>query len=260
MKLVSKVLPLAALLVASTACSNFKSTEKVADMAQPEADRSVAQIQGEGISFRTVSEGQTINLSRCGGSAKLTRVEGALTLQIRGATCSNVRTSKGTWKLNGNGQNDRSINVKFDDSTPGQRMVLIGSNAYISSNGSDGNGDYITVKIPAKRVTLNLTKSVETKEYKMENCNGSVSAAISNGKVTIDISNSGCSKFDILSSSGDNVKYPVKDIPFVSLEAGYSGNYTIPNKFYDRGLNGIVIRLVSPRLTEEQILVKFNAY
>jgi hypothetical protein len=259
MKLVSKCLPLA-LLLGLASCSHFKSTDTVADTATTDVDRSIAQVRGEGISFNSVSEGQTVKLPRCGGTAKLVRAEGGLSLQIRGATCSNVRTTKGTWKLNGVAQGDRSINVKFDDSTPGERMVLVGSNAYIQSNGSDGNGDYLTVKIPARRVTLNLTKSVETKEYKMENCNGTISASINNGKVTIDISNSGCSKFDIVSNSGDNVKYPVKDIPFVSLSAGYSGNYTLPSKFYDRGLNGVVIRLVSPRLTEEQILVKFNAY
>jgi len=248
----------------STACSNLKTTPVVADSAvvsavAVEADRAVAQ-SSEGTSFSRVSEGKTVRLERCGGSAKLLRIENVLTLQVRNANCSNLKTSKGNWKLNGTVQGERWTNVTFDEKIPGDRMVLIGSNAYIESNGGDGNGDYLTVKISAKRLTLNLTQATMTKELKLEHCNGSIKAAISNGKVTLKISNTGCSKFDIISNGGDNIKYEVKPIPEVSIEAGYSGSFTIPNKFYDAGLNGIVIRLFSPRLTEEQILIKFQAW
>lgn len=260
MKLGSKYLPVLLMMgLASTACSHFNKSETIAEVAPIEQDRSVAQSR-EGISFTKVSEGQTVKLDRCGGSAKLLRVENVLTLQVRKATCSNLKTSKGMWKLKGTEAGERWINVTFDETVPGERMVLVGSNAYIDSNGGDGNGDYLTVKIPAKRVTLNLTQAVQTKELKLEHCNGSIQASIANGRVVINVSNTGCSKFDILSNGGENIKYEVKAIPEVSIEAGYSGSFTIPNKFYDAGLNGIVIRLVSPRLTEELILVKFKAY
>ncbi len=249
--------------LASTACSNFKTAAPVVANSevqiQSEADRTIAQSR-EGVSLSRIKENQTVKLERCGGTAKLARVQGVLTLQVRGATCSNLKTSKGTWKLNGQAQGERWINVTFDESVPGDRMVLVGSNAYIESRGADGNGDYMTVKIEPKMVTLNLTQQAQTKEIKLEHCNGSIKASIANGRVTVDVSNSGCSKFDILSNSGDSVKYDVKTIPEVSADAGFSGNYTIPNKFYDRGMNGIVIRLVAPRLTEEKILVKFAAW
>lgn len=262
MKLGRHLSVLVLLGLASTACSNFKTNSTVAEApveTPVEADRSIAQSR-EGVSLSRVKEGQTVKLQRCGGTAKLTRVQGVLTLQVRGANCSNLKTSKGTWKLNGVAQGERSINVTFDESVPGDRMVLVGSNAYIQSRGSEGNGDYMTVKIEPKMVTLNLTQTVQTKEIKLEHCNGSIQASIANGKVVINVENSGCSKFDILSNSGDNIKYEVKTIPEVSADAGFSGNYTIPNKFYDRGLNGIVIRLTAPRLTEEKILVKFAAW
>lgn len=249
--------------LASTACSNFKTATPVVANSetevQSEADRTIAQSR-EGVSLSRIKEGQTIKLERCGGTAKLTRVQGVLTLQVRNATCSNLKTQKGTWKLNGTAQGERSINVTFDESVPGDRMVLVGSNAYIESRGADGNGDYMTVKIEPKMVTLNLTQQAQTKEIKLENCNGAIQASIANGRVTINVANSGCSKFDILSNSGDSVRYDAKTIPEAANEGGFSGNYTIPNKFYDRGLNGIVIRLVAPRLTEEKILVKFAAW
>jgi hypothetical protein len=264
MKLSSKYLPmLLAMGLASTACSHFKKTETVTDVAavgtETAIDRSVAQSR-EGISFQKVSEGQIVKLARCGGTAKLVRVENVLTLQVRKAVCSNLKTAKGEWKLKGTEANERWINVNFDESVPGERMVLVGSNAYMDSNGGEGNGDYLTVRIPAKRVTLNLTAAAQTKELKLQHCNGTIQASIANGKVVINVSNSGCSKFDILSNDGEQIKYEVKSIPEVSIEAGYSGNFTIPNKFYDRGLNGIVVRLLSPRLTEEVILVKFQAF
>lgn len=249
--------------LASTACSNFKTNApvvaKTESEVQSEADRSIAQSR-EGVSLSRIKEGQTIKLARCGGTAKLTRVQGVLTLQVRNATCSNLKTTKGSWKLNGTAQGERWANVTFDDSVPGDRMVLVGSNAYIESRGAEGNGDYMTVKIEPKMVTLNLTQQAQTKEINLEHCNGSIQASIANGRVTINVSNSGCSKFDILSNSGDHVKYEMKTIPEVSADAGFSGNYTIPNKFYDRGMNGIVIRLVAPRLVEEKILVKFAAW
>jgi hypothetical protein len=83
---------------------------------------------GTGVTLKRVSEGQVVRLERCGGLAKLTRVQGDLTLQIRGANCSNLRTNLGGWKLNGDGNGQRWIDVRFDESTPGDKMVLIVSN------------------------------------------------------------------------------------------------------------------------------------
>lgn len=213
-----------------------------------------------GVSIKRVSEGQIVRLERCGGTARLTRVQGVLMLQVRGANCANLRTNLGGWKLNGDGNGERWIDVRFDETVPGDKMVLIGSNSYIDSRGSDGNGDYLTVNVKAKATVLNLTRQTQTREIKLQHCNGSIQASIANGRVVVDVSNSGCSKFDIESNSGDRVKYEVKNIPEVSIEEGYSGNFTIPQRFYDRGLNGIVVRLVSPRLVEERILIQFAAY
>lgn len=246
----------------AVACSHFKGQQPQGEQVaatETNVDRTIAQA-GEGVSLSRISEGQSIKLPRCGGTAKLTRVNGELTLQVRNATCSNVKTAKGQWKLQGTEHGQRFINVKFTEDVPGDRFVLIGSNAYIDSRGADGNGDYITVRIAPKRVTLNLTETAQTKEINLEHCNGSIKASIANGSVNITVKNSGCSKFDIVSATGARVEYDTKSIPEVANEGGYTGNYTIPNRLYDRGLNGIVIRLSAPRLTEEQILVKFAAW
>jgi hypothetical protein len=219
-----------------------------------------AQI-GTGVSLKRIAEGQTVKLERCGGYAKLSRAnDGRLMLYVRGATCSNLRTSKGTWKLNGDAAGERSIDVTFDESVPGDKMVLIGSNSYIDSRGADGNGDYLTVRIASRPVVLNLTRSSQSREINLEHCNGSVAASISSGSVIVKVSNSGCSKFDILSNGSDQIQYEMKNIPEISAEAGYSGSFTIPNRFYDRGSNGILIRLMSPRLVEEKVLIKFQAF
>lgn len=266
MKINSSSLAIVALMSVSVACSSYKYTEKtMADANTPDSDehvvaRSIAQSQGDGESFNRITEGKMIQLKRCGGTAKLTRLSGQLTLQIRGSNCSNVKTSKGIFKMDGQGSTDRFANVHIDENAPGDRMVLVGSNAYIQSNGNDGNGDYITVKVPAKRLTLNLRNTSQTATINLNHCNGSIRASVSQGRVNVVVYNTGCSKFDIVSNDGTSVSYDVKSIPEVSHEAGYSGSFTIPNRFYDRGANGIVIRLFAPRLTEEQVLVKFNAF
>ena len=54
-----------------------------------------------GVDFASLSEldNQVTTLDRCGGTASLERVNGVLTLQVRNATCSNLVTKNGSWKL-----------------------------------------------------------------------------------------------------------------------------------------------------------------
>lgn len=209
-----------------------------------------------GVAHDVLSEtGKTVAvLDRCGGTAELERTRaGALMLRVRNVTCSNLVTQKGSYKLKGDGANNRYIDVAIDETVPGWHDILVGSNAFIDSFGLDGNGDIISIYIP-KRAAIPVAKIPYGADFsnivKLDDCMGTMQAKIVSGLLQITFKGlEKCSKYDVVSVNG-------RDIGLAAQEMfGDKGTIFVPAREIYRGKNVIEVRFFKPGAREDRVKV-----
>lgn len=210
-----------------------------------------------GFSMDILSENglRVAHLDRCGGTATLVRENRELLLKIRESNCANLQTKFETVKLLGEGSNHRWRNVVINESVRGWHNVLVGSNAYIESNGVEGNGDLIAVYVPKQnnptiRVSENGSNSVS-----LDDCGGTASAKMINGKLKVIYSGlEKCSKYDLLKNNDQDVSYTAEEM------YGDSGSMTIPRTALVHGWNNLEVRFYKPGAREDRVNVSIYLY
>ncbi|MGZ3772547.1 MAG: hypothetical protein ACXVCY_10985 [Pseudobdellovibrionaceae bacterium] len=241
---------------ATTALNNDNNS-----MATQEHESFRLPAASQGVDLYTMNEDglKTINFDRCKGVARLVRDNGALVLQIRDSNCANVVTEFGEWKLNGEGNDGRYIDVTLKEETERTAKIIVASNKYISSHGDEGNADvfFIKIKPKAQMTTLNLNWSSSTGEANLKRCHGTVRAKISNGQLNVIFSDLElCNLFDILSNEGSSVGYDAKEIQ--KSRDGFSGSFTIPKKFVQVGANAVIVQVYSRYGASEKVKLLFQ--
>ena len=209
-----------------------------------------------GVAYDVLSETgkTTASLDRCGGTAELERNRaGSLVLHVRNATCSNLVTQKGSWKLKGDGANNRYADIAIDETVAGWHDILIGSNAFVESMGLDGNGDIISIYIP-KRAAMPVAKisygSDRSNVVALDDCMGTMQAKIVSGLLQITFNGlEKCSKYDLVSVNG-------RDIGFAAQEMfGDKGAIFVPAREITSGKNVIEVRFYKPGAREDGVKV-----
>ena len=220
-------------------------------------------------SYTVISESnRTAPIQKCGGSVTLKGQEGnvyhnnvryAYELKITGSRCGQLSTMYGRYTLGGEGNHDRYMNT-WISTTPGWHKFLIGGKAYMDSDGQKGEGDVFYVMVRAKAVTIDLRNATKTSPYDLPTCGGHLYGLIANGNknVNLIVSNTNCTRFDILGNNGESLNYDSKPIP--SSGSNHSASFTIPPKLYEYGSNGMLVRFYTPYGTEDRVKVKFQTY
>lgn len=218
------------------------------------------------ISYVTLQEKGGQNnaaLENCGGHATLKRDSNKLMLLIRDANCGSYSTKNGIERrLDGSGNNGRSIDLLVQEVPGTTQEFTVGSGAFFDKG--TGNADRIFVTIPSASTFQKLdTRNVwgETQTIRTPNCHAEVYAKIDNNskQLNIVVKHSDCSMFDILSNEGVSLRYDAQPLQY-SSNIGYNASFTLPKAVYNDnyGYNGVMIRFYSPGRQDDRILVQFN--
>lgn len=231
----------------------------------------VAQAE-TGSGYNTLSEygRKSVSLEHCGGVATLSQryVDGqtrpVLTFS-RVKDCSNIKIDgEKRGKLDTDGNNRSGEVVVYESRGTNVHIVTLSSN-------SGATEDTIRVETYKEQPSSGRNPSANIvfdfgffgsvlgleKSASLRDCGGNVTVKVDLEQVNLvfrEVQN--CSKFDILGSNGESVDYPRKSLN--DSRAGYSGSFTIPQRFIRGGGNAVKVILRSNTgFHDEVILIRF---
>ncbi len=211
--------------------------------------------------------------------------QGSHRLSVQGNRSARLSYCGGTAQLNEGWLG--GLTLRFDDVRDCSVIALNGRAVDTLSNvGSGGNGS-ATLSLPrGSRWTVDLySKSRKTSEHfeivnannpqpptkanvvldsfwhtsdYLPECGGSAELKVTNGQANLIFRNlENCSNFDIIGNNGESLNYENKKI---GTEQNRSGSFTLPRRFLDFGLNGVLVVVKSNSGAHaDTILLKFIA-
>lgn len=202
--------------------------------AETEKKENKAQREPSSASVMLNRDGEKVYFNECGAKAEAHMFKRSNTLgvvRITGVTdCSNYEVSSENGKLNGTGNEPRSIDIEFP-LVPGRTVV---KTIRIYSN-SGKHSAVITARFTSEgqRSAPNNVLKIGKNPMRLASCGGTARLTSSgNGQYNIVIKGmQNCNRFDILEAGGSSVAYSAKDI------TNDDASFTLPKKVVTRGLS-----------------------